>query len=61
MLMACPASFAQDAKEIRKERQTISRLAKSELTSKVDKTTQKEAKRLKKEGVGNKISALSIQ
>lgn len=50
ILMACPASFAQDAKEIRKERQTISRLAKSELTSKVDKTTQKEAKRLKKEG-----------
>ena len=50
MLLACPAGFAQDAKEIRKERQITSKLAKSELTAKVDKITLKEAKRLKKEG-----------
>ena len=48
--MACPATFAQDAKEIRKERQVISKMAKKELEAKVDKTTKKEAKRLKKEG-----------
>ena len=50
LLMACPATFAQDAKEIRKERQVISKMAKKELEAKVDKTTKKEAKRLKKEG-----------
>ena len=50
LLMACPATFAQDAKEIRKERQVISKMAKKELEAKVDKVTKKEAKRLKKEG-----------
>ena len=50
LLMACPATFAQDAKEIRKERQVISKMAKKELEAKVDKATKKEAKRLKKEG-----------
>ena len=50
MLIACTASFAQDAKEIRKERQIIQKMAKKELTAKVDKTTKKEVKRLAKEG-----------
>ena len=50
MLIACTASFAQDAKEIRKERQIIQKMAKKELTAKVDKTTKKEVKRLVKEG-----------
>ena len=50
LLVACSASFAQDAKEIMKERKATQKLAKSELTAKVDKTTKKEAKRLKKEG-----------
>lgn len=50
MLVACSAGFAQDAKEIKKERQTIQKLAKKQLDAKVGKTTKKEAKRLKKEG-----------
>ena len=50
MLIACSASFAQDAKEIMKERQAVAKLAKKELASKVDKVVKKEAKRLAKEG-----------
>lgn len=50
VLLSCALTFAQDAKEIRKERKTISSLAKSELRARVDKNTMKEAKRLKKEG-----------
>ena len=49
--IACGLSFAQtNAKDIRKERLEINKLAKKELSAKVDKTTKKEAKRLKKEG-----------
>ncbi len=50
LIVACSAAMAQDAKELRKEREEIRKMAKSELKAKVDKTTQKEAKRLKKEG-----------
>ena len=52
LIIACGAAFAQqsDAKQIRKERQEIKKLAKQELTSRVDKVTRKEAKRLKKDG-----------
>lgn len=50
MLIACSTSFAQDAKEIMKERKEIQKLAKKELAAKVDKSTKKEAKQLKKEG-----------
>lgn len=50
MVIACSSVFAQDAKEIRKERQEIKKMAKAELSARVDKTTKKEAKRLKKEG-----------
>lgn len=52
LIMACTAVLAapSDAKQIRKERQEIKKLAKQELTSRVDKVTRKEAKRLKKEG-----------
>ncbi|MGM9818239.1 MAG: hypothetical protein ACI30B_04565 [Paludibacteraceae bacterium] len=50
LIIAGTMCFAQDVKEIRKERQEVKKLAKKELTSKVDKTTKKEAKRLKKEG-----------
>ena len=50
MLVACSSVFAQDAKQIRKERQEIKKMAKAELSARVDKTTKKEAKRLKKEG-----------
>ena len=50
VLVACSASFAQDAKEIMKERQAVAKLAKKELAAKVSKEVKKEAKRLKKEG-----------
>ena len=50
MLVACSASFAQDAKEIMKERKAVQKMAKQELAAKVDKATKKEAKRLAKEG-----------
>ena len=52
LIMACSAVLAapSDAKQIRKERQEIKKLSKQELTSRVDKVTRKEAKRLKKEG-----------
>ena len=50
MLIACSASFAQDAKEVMKERQEIKKMAKKELSARVDKATKKEAKRLAKEG-----------
>ena len=50
MLVACSASFAQDAKEILKERKNVQKMAKQALAAKVDKATKKEAKRLAKEG-----------
>lgn len=50
LLITCSASFAQDAKEIMKERQEIKKMAKKELSARVDKATKKEAKRLAKEG-----------
>ena len=50
MLVACNASFAQDAKEIMKERKVVQKMAKQELAAKVDKATKKESKRLAKEG-----------
>lgn len=50
MLVACSSMFAQDAKQIRKERQEIKKMAKAEFSARVDKATKKEAKRLKKEG-----------
>lgn len=50
MLIACSTSFAQDAKEIMKERKAVQKMARQELAAKVDKATKKEAKRLTKEG-----------
>ena len=50
MFVACSVSFAQDAKELMKERAAISKMAKQQLSAKVDKATKKEAKRLAKEG-----------
>ena len=52
LIVACSASFADnesEQKQIRKDRQEIRKLAKSELTARVDKVTKKEAKRLKGE------------
>ena len=50
LIIACGAGFAQSAKEIKKERQTISKMAKKQLDAKVSKSTKKDAKRLKKDG-----------
>lgn len=50
LIIACGAGFAQSAKEIKKERQTISKMAKKQLDAKVSKLTKKESKRLKKDG-----------
>lgn len=50
ILLSCGIGFAQDANAIRQERQAIKKMAKSELNAKVDRTTKREAKRLKKEG-----------
>ena len=50
LLVVCTASFAQTSLEIMKERQWIVQQTKQELEARVDKTTKKEAKRLKKEG-----------
>ena len=50
LLVACSASFAQDAKEIMKERKAIQKLAKSELNEKASKDAKKEAKRMTKDG-----------
>lgn len=41
---------AQDAKEVRKQRKEVAKLAKSELKEKASKDAQKEAKKLTKEG-----------
>lgn len=50
LLLSCSSGFAQDAVAIRQERQAIKKMAKIELNAKVDRTTKREAKRLKKEG-----------
>lgn len=52
LLIATGVSFAEtsEQKQIRKEREEVRKMAKSELKSKVDKSVKKEAKRLTKEG-----------
>ena len=51
IIIATVACVAQtNASEIRQERNKINKLAKKELSARVDKTTRKEAKRLAKEG-----------
>lgn len=50
LIIAVSGIMAQDAKQIRKERQEVRKMAQAELKSKVDKATKKEAKRLAKEG-----------
>ena len=44
------ALYAQDAKEVRKQRREVARLAKSELKERASKEARKEAKKLEKEG-----------
>lgn len=47
LIVACSVSFAQNAQ---KERQAIRKMAKHELSAKVDKSAKKEAKKLLKQG-----------
>lgn len=62
VIVACASVCAEtNAKEIRKERQEINKLAKKELSAKVDKTVKKEARRLKKEGWGVTPGALPME
>lgn len=64
LIVACTTCFAandSEQKEIRKERQEIRKLAKKELTERVDKVTKKEAKRLVKEGWMVKPGALPLE
>lgn len=49
LIVACSCAMAQDAKEIRKERKTIAKLAKSEMKEKASKDARREAKKLEKE------------
>lgn len=49
-LLLSSATFAQSTKELRHEREQISKISKSELNSKATKAARKEAKKLKKEG-----------
>ena len=61
VVMASAICFAQaDQGEIRKNRQEIRKLAKNELTDRVDKATRKEAKKLAKEGWLVKPGALPL-
>ena len=50
MILCGLTANAQNAKEITEERKAVQKMAKQELSARVDKTTKKEAKRLKKEG-----------
>ena len=61
LIVACGAIVAQNAKELRKEREEIRKLAKTELRQKVDKSVKKEAKRLTKEGWSVKPGALPME
>lgn len=61
LIVACNIVLAQDAKEIRKERAEIRKLAKTELNARVGKVVKKEAKRLAKEGWEVKPGALPLE
>ncbi|MBR4564860.1 MAG: hypothetical protein IKO26_10465 [Paludibacteraceae bacterium] len=63
LIMVASVSFAETStqKEIRKERQEIRKLAKKELSARVDKSVKKEAKRLAKEGWSVKPGALPLE
>lgn len=60
-LMGCTMSFAQSAKDIRKERAEIRKMSKAELNEKASKAARKEAKRLKKDGWTVAPGALPIE
>lgn len=60
-LMMVPCVMAQSQKELNKERQEVLKQAEKELTSRVDKATRKEAKRLLREGWSPAPGALPME
>lgn len=61
LLLGSTTVFAQSAKELKKERETIVKMSKDELNSKVTKAARKEAKKLKKEGWNTAPGALPLE
>ena len=62
IIVASVSCLAQtNADQIRQERNEIKKLAKKELSARVDKTTRKEAKRLQKEGWTGAPGALPLE
>ena len=59
--MMVPCVMAQSQKELNKERQEVLKQAEKELTSRVDKATRKEAKRLLREGWSPAPGALPME
>lgn len=59
-LMCCSVSYAQSAKEIRKERAEIRKMSKAEFNEKATKAARKEAKKLQKDGWKAAPGALPI-
>ncbi len=60
-VLAGNAVYAQSVKELRKEREAISKMSKSELNDKATKAARKEAKALKKKGWTTVPGALPIE
>ena len=60
-VLAGNAVYAQSVKELRKEREAISKMSKSELNDKATKAARKEAKALKKKGRTTVPGALPIE
>lgn len=61
LLVGSTIVFAQSAKELKKERETIVKMSKDELDSKATKAARKEAKKLKKEGWNTAPGALPLE
>lgn len=63
LIVACGVTFAEksEQKQIRKERQEVSKMTQKDLDAKVSKVTKKEAKALKKEGWKVKPGALPLE
>lgn len=61
LLVGSTTVFAQSAKELKKERETIVKMSKDELNSKATKAARKEAKKFKKEGWTTAPGALPLE
>ncbi len=61
IMLGCSVSFAQSAKDIRKERDEIRKMAKTELKQRASKAARKEARKYEKEGWLVSPGALPIE